>query len=110
MLPTRVTVDGLAWVSTPGEVTASWKTFSTALTVPSDGSSLSISRQMTPAANSEIAIGMKTTVLKAVVQRMRSVRTAKIRPMAVTNAGTTASQIALFLIAVLSVSVVNSSL
>src|SRR3954452_23735748 len=110
MLPTNVTGDGLAWVSAPGEVTASWKTFSTALTVPSDGSSLSIRRQITPAANSEIAIGMNTTVLNAVDQRMRSVRTAKIRPIAVTKIGTTASQIALFLIAVLSVSVVKSSL
>jgi hypothetical protein len=53
---------------------------------------------------------MKTSVLNAVDQRIRSVSTAKIRPIAVTKAGTTASQIALFLIAVLSVSVVNSSL
>ncbi len=43
---------------------------------------------------------MKTTVLNATAQRMRSVRTAKTRPMAVTTAGATAIQIALFLIAV----------
>ena len=55
---------------------------------------------MTPAANSEIAIGMKTAVLNATDQRIRSVSTAKIRPIAVTSAGTTAIQIALFLIAV----------
>ena len=67
-------------------------------------------RQITPAANSEIAIGMNTTVLNATDQRMRSVSTAKISPIAVTNAGTTATQIALFLIAVVSMSVVNSSL
>ena len=60
-------------------------------------------RQITPAANSEIAIGMKTTVLNATDQRTRSVSTAKISPIAVTSAGTTATQIALFLIAVVSV-------
>ena len=56
--------------------------------------------QITPAAKSEIAIGMKTTVLNATAQRMRSVSTAKTSPIAVTSAGTTATQIALFLIAV----------
>ena len=43
---------------------------------------------------------MKTAVLNATDQRTRSVSTAKIRPIAVTSAGTTATQIALFLIAV----------
>ena len=109
-LPTSVVVEGLPWVRTPGDVKASLTTFSAALTVPRVGSSLNISRQMTPAANSEIAIGMNTAVLKAVDQRMRSVSTAKTSPIAVTSAGTTASQIALFLIAVLSVSVVKRSL
>ena len=47
-----------------------------------------MTRQMTAAANAEIAIGMKTTVLNATDQRTRSVRTAKISPIAVTNAGT----------------------
>ena len=67
-------------------------------------------RQITPAANSEMAIGMKTAVLNATDQRMRSVSTAKTRPIAVTSAGTTATQIALFLIAVSRMSVVNSVL
>ncbi len=67
-------------------------------------------RQVTPVANAEIAIGRKTTVLNATAQRTRSVRTANTRPIAVTSAGTTATQIALFLIAVVSVDVVNSVL
>ena len=74
------------------------------------GSCMYMMCQMTPAANNEIAIGMNTAVLKATDQRMRSVRTAKIRPMAVTKAGTTSTQIALFLIAVSRISVVNSVL
>ena len=57
-------------------------------------------RQITPAAKSEIAIGMKTTVLNASRQRTRSISTAKTSPIAVTSAGTTPTQIALFLIAV----------
>ena len=67
-------------------------------------------RQITPVAKSEIAIGMKTTVLNATAQRTRSVSTAKIRPIAVTIAGTTATQIALFLIAVDEDVVVKSAL
>ena len=62
---------------------------------------------MIPAANAEIAMGMKTAVLNATDQRTRSVSTAKIRPTAVTKAGTTATQIALFWIAVRSTSVVK---
>ncbi len=65
-------------------------------------------RQVMPAANAEIAIGMKTAVLKATDQEMRSMRTAKTSPIAVTSAGTTATQIALFLIAVWKMSVVKS--
>ena len=72
----------------------------TALTVPRCGSSWSIRRQITPVANSEIAIGMNTAVLKATDHLMRSVRTAKMSPIAVTSAGTTATQMTLFLIAV----------
>ena len=45
-------------------------------------------------------MGMNTTVLKATDQLTRSVRTAKMSPIAVTSAGTTPTQIALFLIAV----------
>jgi hypothetical protein len=67
-------------------------------------------RQITPAANSEIAIGMKTTVLNASDQAMRSVSTAKTSPIAVIDAGTTATQIALFLIAVVIALVVKSAL
>ena len=57
-------------------------------------------RQITPAANSEIAIGMKTAVLNASRQLTRSVSTAKTSPIAVIRAGTTATHSALFLIAV----------
>ena len=67
-------------------------------------------RQVTPVAKAEIAIGRKMTVLNATAQRTRSVSTAKISPNAVTSAGTTATQIALFLIAVVSVDVVKSLL
>ena len=65
-------------------------------------------RQVTPAANAEIAIGMKTAVLNATDQPTRSVRTAKMSPMAVTSAGTTSTQIALFLTAVKRTSLVKS--
>ena len=58
-----------------------------------------ITCQITPVAKSEIAIGMKTTVLNATAQRMRSVSTANTSPIAVTIAGATRIQIALFLIA-----------
>ena len=64
--------------------------------------------QITPAANSEIAMGMNTAILNATDQRMRSVSTAKTSPTAVTRAGTTATQIALFLIAVRVVAVEKS--
>jgi hypothetical protein len=64
-------------------------------------------RHVTPAANAETANGMKRTVLKATDQRMRSVRTAKMSPIAVTAAGTTATQMALFLIAVRRLSLVK---
>ena len=64
-------------------------------------------RQITPAAKSEIAIGMKTAVLNATDQLIFSVRTPKISPIAVTNAGTTATQRALFFTAVTRMSVVK---
>jgi hypothetical protein len=63
-----------------------------------------------PAAKAEIAIGMKTTVLNATAQRTRSVSTAKMSPIAVTKAGTTATQIALFFTAVSRMSLVKISL
>ncbi len=59
-------------------------------------------RQSTPTANSEIASGMKIAILNATDQRTRSVSTAKIRPTAVTAAGTISTQSALFLSAVCS--------
>ena len=81
-----------------------------ALTAPRFGSCTYMIRQVTPVANAEIAIGRKTAVLNATDQRTRSVSTAKTSPIAVTTAGTTATQIRLFLIAVVSVGVVNSVL
>ncbi len=103
-------VDGNACESTPGGL----KTFVTlrvsALTAPRFGSCWYMIRQVTPVANAEIAIGRKTHVLNATFQRTRSISTAKSRPIAVTKAGTTATQIALFLIAVSSVEVVKSRL
>ncbi len=52
---------------------------------------------------------MKTAVLNATAHEMRSVSTAKTSPIAVTSAGTTATQIALFSIAVRIDGVVNSA-
>ena len=67
---------------------ASSTTLIVALTVPWLGSFSYISRQITPAAKSEIAIGMKTAVLNAVAQRIRSSQHREDSPIAVTNAGT----------------------
>ena len=100
-------MEGVAPDSTPGGFTASLTTLIAALIVPWLGSCVYMMCQITPAANSEMAIGMNTAVLNATDQRMRSVRTAKTRPMAVTSAGTTSTQMALFLIAVSRMSVVN---
>ena len=71
---------GLASESAPGGLNASWKTWTKAFTVPSCGSCRSMIRQITPAAKSEIAIGMNTTVLNATDQDTFSVSTAKIEP------------------------------
>ncbi len=101
-------VDGCAAERTPEGETASATTATAALTVPWEGSFSYIRRQMTPAAKSEMAIGMKTTTLNATDNRMRSRRTAKTSPIAVTNTGTMRSQRKLFLIAVNSVSSVKS--
>ena len=60
---------------------------SPALTAPWLGSLMYMTCQITPVAKSEIAIGMNTTVLNATDQRMRSVSTAKMSPIAVTIAG-----------------------
>src|SRR5205807_2541441 len=107
---TSVGVDGSALGRIPGEETMPLTDFPSALMAPWCGSCWYMIRHVTPVANAEIAIGRKTTVLNATDQRTRSVRTAKISPKAVTNAGTTATQMALFLIAVVRVDVVNSSL
>ena len=55
-------------------------------------------------------MGRKTAVLNATDQRTRSVNTAKTSPSAATNAGTTATQMALFLIAVTKYELVKSVL
>ena len=77
---------------------------------PRSGSCWYMIRHVTPAAKAETAIGMKTTVLKATDQRMRSVSTAKMSPSAVTSAGTTVTQMALFSIASTRVSLEKSVL
>src|SRR5262249_40886666 len=108
--PCRAGVDGNASESEPGGL----KTWTTerpsAFTAPRFGSWTYMIRQVTPVANAEIAIGRKTTVLNATDQRTPSVSPAKIRPTAVTNAGTTATQMRLFLIAVVKDDVVKSVL
>ncbi len=93
----------------PGETTPAIDRPS-ALIAPTFGSCWYMIRHVTPVAKAEIAIGRKTTVLNATDQRTRSVSTAKRSPIAVTKAGTTATQIALFLIAVVSVEVVKRRL
>ena len=55
-------------------------------------------------------MGMNTAVLKATDQRTRSVRTVNTKPMAVTRAGTTSTQMALFLMAVSRTLVVSGAL
>jgi hypothetical protein len=80
-----------------------------AFTAPWSGLSSNITRQEMPAANREIAIGMKTTSLKAADQLTRSVSTAKISPSAVTSAGTTATQMRLLVTDFSSVSLLKIS-
>ena len=79
-LPVSAGLEGCASGSAPGGSKASATTLSDALTAPISGSFSYITRQITPAANSEIAIGMKTTVLNATDQRIRSSSTANIEP------------------------------
>ena len=107
-VPVSLFPEGKASESGPGGLTLSTTDAVTALSAPRDGSCWYMIRQITPAAKSDTAMGMKTAILNATDQRMRSVRTAKMSPIAVTRAGTTATQIALFLIAVRVVSVVKS--
>src|SRR5690242_19468461 len=107
---TMLFVDGRAEERTPAGLTMPETDLPSALMAPRSGSCWYMIRHVTPVANAEIAIGRNTTVLNATDQRTRSVRTAKISPTAVTNAGTTATQKALFLIAVSRLDVVNSVL
>src|SRR5581483_5160654 len=103
-------VDGEADESTPAGLMTPEIVLPSALTAPRFGSCWYMIRHVTPVANAEIAIGRNTTVFNATAHRTRSVSTANTRPIAVTSAGTTATQIALFLIAVVSVDVVKSCL
>ena len=98
-------IEGDAEESTPAGLKTPSTDLLSALIAPVLGSCWYMSRQVTPVANAEIAIGRKTTVLNATAQRTRSVSTAKMSPIDVTSAGTTATQMALFLIAVVSVDV-----
>ena len=109
-VPFTAGLDGAASGREPEGLNVSSIARSPAFTAPRSGSCTYMIRQVTPAANAEIAIGMKTTVLNATDHRTRSVSTPKMRPSAVTKAGTTASQIMLFLIAVTRTSVVKSVL
>src|SRR4029077_7701908 len=109
-VPVSAAVEGTASGSTPGGWTTSTAARPSAFMAPRFGSWMYMIRQVTPVANAEIAIGRNTTVFNATDQLTRSVSTAKISPEAVTKAGTTATQIRLFLIAVSSVDVVNSVL
>ena len=70
-----------------------------ALSAPRSGFSSYTSRNVTPAARNEIAIGMKRMVFSAVVRRTRSVSTAKMSPRVVTMAGATMTQTMLLLMA-----------
>ena len=108
-VPVTLGPEGSASDSAPGGQIASCTAPIAALTAPCDGSCWYITCQITPAANSDTAIGMNTAVLNATDHAMRSVSTANTSPIAVTVAGTTATQIALFSIALRIDGVVNSA-
>src|SRR3569833_1511025 len=74
----------------------SWTLVTTALATPIEGSCSYTKRKITPEARNETAIGMNTTILNAVDQRIRSVNTANIRPRIVPTVGATTTQIAVF--------------
>src|SRR5258705_6529505 len=103
-------IEGDAVESTPAGLKTPSTDLLSALIAPRFGSCWYMSRHVTPVANAEIAIGRKTTVLNATAQRTPSVSTAKTSPIAVTSAGPTAPQIALFLIPVVRADVVNKVL
>ncbi len=106
--PLRAGVEGAAFERAPAGVNQPLTAPIPALTAPWLGSLMYMMCQITPVANSEIAIGMKTAVLNATAQRTRSVSTAKTSPKAVTTAGATRIQMKLFLIAVTRMFEVNS--
>ena len=95
----KASVEGAACERTPAGLKTPLTDAIPALIAPRSGSCWYMIRQVTPAAKADTAMGMNTTVLNATDQRTRSVRTAKMSPRAVTAAGTTATQMALFLIA-----------
>src|SRR5579862_8941521 len=103
----RLGVDGDAEASTPAGLKTPEIVLPSALIAPRFGSCWYMIRHVTPVANAEIAMGRNTAVLNATAQRTRSVSTANTSPTAVTIAGTTATQMALFLIAVVNVDVVK---
>jgi hypothetical protein len=67
-----------------------------AFTIPVCGSMKKIDAQVRPAAVALKTRGMKTMVLKAVDQRIRSVSTAKTRPKNVTRNGKSTTHTTLF--------------
>ncbi len=95
--PCTTGFEGWAPVRGPGGLTSSYTAAMAAFTAPWSGLISSITRQITPAAKNEIAMGVNTASLNAADQLMRSVSTAKMRPIAVTSAGTTPTQMAVFL-------------
>ena len=107
--PSSASEDGCAVVRAPGSTNTLRTDSMAALATPRFGSSMYMIRHVIPAAKAEMAIGMKTAVLKATDQLMRSVSTAKTIPNAVTVAGTTSTQKKLFLIDVRIRSLVNIS-
>src|SRR6478609_5079735 len=72
-VPVSRGLDAFASCNTAGDENQLFTAPMPALTAPCCGSLMYITCQITPVAKSEIAIGMKTIVLKATAQRMRSV-------------------------------------
>ena len=102
-------VDGSAFGSTPAGLTTLAIERPSALIAPWFGSCWYMIRQVTPVANAEIAIGRKTTVLNATAADTLGEH-CEDQPDRGDERRDDATQIALFLIAVVSVDVVNSRL
>ena len=79
----------------PGGLNQSLTVSSVAFSTPTWGSMFMMLFQTSPEAVMLKAIGMNTTVLKAVAQRMRSVITANTSPRKVSRKGATTTQITL---------------